>query len=269
MLARRCWVIARFELNRLFFSKRGWVALAAFAMTWFFIFKYLVARGADLMHSEMFKDMAESAFGGLGFGELYQLPMAELSIYWLIAIYLYPILTLTIASDQTASDRERGTLRFLTLRCSRSEILFGRFLGQILILGILTGVTLLGCWLMGSYKQPDMLLPGAVSSLNLWGHLLYALLPFVALMALFNSFLSSARQSLLLVVIFLGVAHSLVALGSYYISALALLDYAIPGNDFSQLLRTPGQSLQAWVQPSLQSIALLALAWFISRRSKL
>lgn len=269
MHPRRCWAIARFELNRLFFSKRGWVALAAFSLLWFFIFKYLISRGADLMHSEMFRDMAQSAFGQLGFGALYQLPMAELAIYWLIAIYIYPPLALVISSDQTASDRQRGTLRFLTLRSSRSEILFGRFVGQLLILGILAGATLMGCWLMGGVKQPDLLLSAATTSLGLWGYLMYALLPFVAFMALLNSFLSSSRQSLMLAIIFLGGAQLLVAVASHYIPVVDMLNYAIPGNEFSKLLSTPGQGLQAWLQPLLQSALLLAIAWFISRRSKL
>lgn len=269
MVWTRLWAIASFELNRLFLTQRGWVTLGAFALLWFFLFRYGVLKGAELMQSEMFQDMAASAFGTMGFGEIYQWPMAELAVYWLIGIFIFPVLALTLSADQTASDRERGTLRFLVLRSSRAEVLFGRLLGQAMILAFLTGSTLVISWILGGIKQPDQLVAVVPQLVSLWFHLLISLLPFLCLMALLNSFLTSARQSLLLASLILGLGHMMVILVSYYVPVLDNLYYLIPGNDFSSILSQPGSSVQGYLQPVLQTAGLSAIAWFISRRSSL
>ncbi|WP_416305444.1 ABC transporter permease subunit [Neptunicella sp. SCSIO 80796] len=266
---RRCWMIAAFELNRLFMTRRGLIALAAFALFWFVIFYYLISRGAEILNSPAFADMAKQTFGQLGLSEIYQWPMAELAIYWLIAIYLYPAMTVMMSADQTASDRDRGTLRFLVLRSTRSEILLGRFIGQVLIMALLSGISLLAALVMGSMQNAAVIVVTGVIALGLWGHLLLALLPFIALMTLFNGFLRSARQSVLVASLALGGLSILLSLLSYWYPSLSILEYVLPGNDLTDLLSLPGQSLQSYLQPGLQTIGLLLLAWMINQRSAL
>src|SRR5690606_9765701 len=150
---RRCWSIATFELTRLFLTRRGLIALAAFGLFWFIIFYYLISSGVNMLDSPAFADIARQTFGQLGLSEIYQWPMPELIIFWLIAIYLYPAMTVMMSADQSASDRERGTLRFLVLRSTRSEILLGRFWGQVLIMALLSGVSLVAAVVMGGVQN--------------------------------------------------------------------------------------------------------------------
>ena len=60
---RRIFAFAQFELMRLFCSKRGMLALIAFAITWYFILRYLIGSAADFVSSDMFSDMAKQVFG--------------------------------------------------------------------------------------------------------------------------------------------------------------------------------------------------------------
>ena len=64
-------------------------------------------------------------------------PWPKWRCFWCFALYLFPMFSILIAADQFSSDKTRGTLRFLTIRTSRDSLLFGRFLGQILIQGLL------------------------------------------------------------------------------------------------------------------------------------
>lgn len=266
---QRCWALAVFELNRLFMTRRGLIALAVFGLFWLIIFYYLISRGADILNSPAFAEMAEQSFGQLGLSEIYQWPMAELIIYWLVAIHLYPLMTIMMSADQSASDRDRGTLRFLVLRASRSEILFGRFAGQVMIMGLLTGASLLAVLVMGGIQNMAVIIAASLIAVGLWLHLLIALLPFIALMTLFNGFLRSARQCVLVASLVLGGLSILLSLLTYWYPAFSVLEYLLPGNDLTDLLSLPGQTLQSYLQPGLQTVGLLSLAWLINQRSSL
>ncbi|MCW8832345.1 MAG: hypothetical protein OQK03_03405, partial [Colwellia sp.] len=54
----RIWCLAKFELVRMFLTKRGAIAIAAFAMAWFFILYYAVSRADELVSSDLFVTIA-------------------------------------------------------------------------------------------------------------------------------------------------------------------------------------------------------------------
>lgn len=51
----RVWQISQFELTRLFATKRGLLALAAFAMVWFMILKYPIGHAVPFLNSQCLK----------------------------------------------------------------------------------------------------------------------------------------------------------------------------------------------------------------------
>ena len=91
---QRMLCLAKFELYRLFLTKRGALALVAFATAWFLILRYLVSSAATIVSSKMFQDMAEQIFGMLGLSELLTWKVPELAIYWLVAVYSFPVFAL-------------------------------------------------------------------------------------------------------------------------------------------------------------------------------
>ena len=57
----RVWQLAQFELTRLFATKRGLLALGAFAMVWFMIQNYLIAQAVPFLSSPEFADLLNRA----------------------------------------------------------------------------------------------------------------------------------------------------------------------------------------------------------------
>ena len=106
----RVWQITQFELTRIFATKRGLLALTAFAMVWFMIFKYLISEAVPFLSDPIFQDIARQLAGSIGFQELISWPEAEFAIYWVISLYCFPLFSLFVGSAQTVGDRQRGTL---------------------------------------------------------------------------------------------------------------------------------------------------------------
>jgi Cu-processing system permease protein len=265
----RIWCLAKFELIRLFLTKRGGLALAAFATAWFLILYYLISSAVTLVSSDMFKDMAQQVFGMLGLSTLLKWKIPELAIYWLVAIYTFPIFSLFAASDQTCSDRDRGTLRFISLRATRNEIVFGRFLGQVLIIAILIAITLIATTLMASYREPSLFIDALIKSITVFRDLTLATLPFIAFMAFINSFISSARLAIVNSMLFFGLAPMLITLISYKLTSASHLHYLIPGMQLSEMVGQEQFILANYLTPSLQTLFYLVVATLIMRRSAL
>jgi len=126
-------LLARFELYRLIGSPRGWFALAAFAVIWYFLLRYPIFEASVQLQQPDIQGMLGRVFGMVGLYNLLNWSVPELGVYWLITVLLLPLVAVLTSADQTASDRSRGTLRFLTLRTSRTAIVLGRFAGQMLV----------------------------------------------------------------------------------------------------------------------------------------
>ena len=265
----RLWHLACFELTRVFQTKSGLLALFAFSLVWFLILYYPVNSAFEFISSPLFKDIAKNMFGALGLSALLKWPVAELAIYWLIALYIFPIFTIIITSDQTCADRERGTLRFISLRATRGEIVVGRFLGQFVIMTFLIGLSLVATLMMVAFRDYQLLYPGIIKATQLYFQLVILVLPFIALMTLFNSFTKSSKKVVLLSVLFFGLAPMLIALMEYSLPTLGYIEYAIPGTQINDVINSEDPSLKTYVIPLSQMMVFLSLAYFKMKRSSL
>ena len=101
-------IIMSLELERIFTSRQGLIYLLAFAFFWYMLVKYAVFNETLMMMNQMVGEngVADKLFAN----------------YFKVAMYFFPLLCMFVAANQTGSDRERGTLRFMTLYCSRDAI---------------------------------------------------------------------------------------------------------------------------------------------------
>jgi hypothetical protein len=262
-------VITQFELIRIFKTKNGLIALTAFCAVWFILLYYMVSSATEIIFSDGFKIAASTLFGALGLNALLEWPVAEFSIYWLVAVYSFPIFTLLVTSDQTCSDRARGTLRFITLRATRSEILLGRFLGQFLILVSLILLTLVACVVLATARDVELLLPAVQQALVLFIELAVIITPFIALMSFFNSILSSSKMSIVTCILFYTIGALLVGFIQFQLNSGLFLDYIFPGTQISSVVSLQGLDFNHYVVPILQSIVLLFAADKLLKRTSL
>jgi len=266
---RRLTHIAGFELVRMFLTKRGLIALAAFALVWLIILRYPIGQAVSIISAPDFEQLARDISGSIGLSKLLDWPESEFAMYWLIALYSFPLFAIFICSDQTVGDRERGTLRFLSLRSTRFEILFGRFLGQLAVLACLVGITLIATLAVLGFRDPSLLAGGFFRTLSIFLTLVVTLSPFVALMSLINTVAHSSRLAIVLAILYFAGGGIVVGILAWQIPALNALDYLFPGVN-SELLA--GQNLPIMTAlgvPLLQSVVFIAIAHRIFTRSSL
>lgn len=261
--------IAGFELVRMFLTKRGLIALAAFALVWLVILRYPIGQAVGIISSPDFAQIARDISGSIGLSKLLDWPEAEFAMYWLIALYSFPVFSLFICSDQTVGDRERGTLRFLSLRSTRFEILLGRFLGQLAVLTCLVGITLIATLAVLGFRDPSLLAGGVGRAVSIFLILIVTFAPFVALMSLINTFARSSRLSIVLAILYFTAGGIIVGLLKWQIPALSTLDYLFPGVQIEQLAGQNLPLLSALAIPLVQTVVLLAVAQRIFARSSL
>jgi Cu-processing system permease protein len=259
--------IAVFELVRLFLTKRGLVAVVTFAVCWLLIIRYPIGQSVSLLNSPEFAGFFNSVFGAIGIRQLLNWPEAELAVYWLIALYSFPSFCLFICGDQTVGDRSRGTLRFLTLRATRSEILVGRFIGQVLILAALLILTLLATLGILSYREPSLFVAALSRSSLLFVYLVISVMPFIALMSFLNTFASSAKLALVFAILFFTAGKIIINVLTWQIPQLAILNLMFPGYQLDQLAGQNAGLLLGIGLPLLQTLILLILAQRIFARS--
>ena len=267
---RNLWLISQFELVRLFFTVRGIISVIAFGMIWYFILKHLILQAANYINIPGFKDFVGEAFGQVGLQNILEWPVAEFAVFWLVSLFLLPLFTLFVTSDQTSSDRSRGTLRFLTLRTSRDSIYFGRFLGQLIIQMLLLSAVMLATFAMSIWNDHSQwqlaLYTGFIMAVNLF----IVILPFTALMALCSAIARSSRLATMLAFIGVGAIIALTGYLTYKWPIFESLKYLIPGLQIGDLIQSNHwETLQhAWL-PIIQAIVLLALGRTVIQRSSL
>lgn len=269
MQIKRLANIAAFELVRLFLTKRGLLAVVAFSVCWFLILRYPIGQSVSLMSSVEFAGFVEGAFGAIGLSQLLTWPEAELAVYWLVALYSFPAFCLFLCGDQTVGDRERGTLRFLSLRATRTEILLGRFFGQVMILAVLLLLTTIATLAMLTYRDPALFASGLTRCFELFGFLIIAVMPFVALMSCFNTFASSARLAFVFAILFFTGGKIIVALLAWQIPALDVLGFIFPGYQLDQMAGQNAGPMLSIGLPLLQTTVLLIFAQRIFSRSSI
>lgn len=261
--------IAIFELVRLFKTKSGALTLLAFATVWLIILYYFVSSAVDVVSSGSFKDIAINVFGALGIEDLLSWPVPELAIYWLVALYSFPFFTILFTNDQTCGDKSRGTLRFITLRTTRSELLFGRFIGQVVIMAILIALTLIATMLMATLRDPSASVYGFSIGVQIFIDLFVVVLPFIALMTFFNTFSNSSKLVIVYAVLFFGILPLALNLIEYLLGLGQALHYIIPGVQIDDVVNPADLTLVSYVIPLIQTIFYTALALIMMKRSSL
>jgi hypothetical protein len=249
---RSVWLIIRFEFSRVFLSTRGWMYLFTFGLVWYFVLNYLVLNITTLM--------AQDA----GW------PVPELTSYWRVALYLFPVLCLVMTANQTCSDRSRGTLRFLVLRADRDSIFFGRFISQMLIQMVLILATTASALIAAVMHDDSVMAAGLVSSGIIVANLFMVLIPITAMMSLLSLTVKSTRQVTVLATLIWVLASAIIQGISHYFPFFEIFDLIIPGRQLSDLANLPQtETFSLAYVPLLQGIILLFAGRLLMQRTSL
>ncbi len=261
--------IINFELMRLFYTKRGLLALLAFATIWFIILYYFVGSASAIVTSPTFENMASQLFGALGLSALLEWPVAEYAIYWLVAVYFFPSFALLVCSEQFCSDKQRGTLRFITLRSTRAELLLGRYLGQLLIMAILIMITSLATTVLASTRDIALLSASVQIGAKLTLTLLIVVMPFIALMSLLNTLVNSARLAIVYATLIFALGPLAIGIINAQFGHSLYLNFLIPGEQISSILSQKSLVISQYLLPFIQTSLLLLLSHFMLKRASL
>lgn len=255
------------ELIASFASRRGLFVTAVFVITWAFLLFYPINFAAQSMQGAEGSSLILAALDLMGLESLKNWLMPEFAVYWLVALYLFPAFSLFMAADQMISERQRGGLRFLTLRCSRADIFFGRFLGHMLIQTCLLVVTLAITYLLLLVNNVQYWLEGLQILPLLLLNLVCVTSPFVALMSLLSVTMSSVRMASLVSVIVLVMGGFLINYAASYLPFLSVLNYWVPGAQVQQMvmLSPSAALLTSWV-PAMQTLSFLLLGYGVFKR---
>ncbi len=215
-------LICQLELKRLFFTRKGLLYLITFALVWYFILFYPIRYAADLIGQEQKSSYSGGFFDFLGFGSLMHWHIPELGVYWHFALLIFPLLVVMTAADQTCSDRERGTLRFLSLRVSRNGLFFGRFASAMMIQTLLIMLTLSGSFALAVIRDVNVLAVALNSVGAILVNLVIVLLPFTAMMATLSAAVTSARQATVWAIL----------IWSFLAGIISMLSADVPALDF-------------------------------------
>jgi hypothetical protein len=262
-------LIAQFELKRSFTTRKGLLSLMTFGVVWYFILLYPLRFAAELLAQE--KGLTEdlSFFDFIGFGSLKDWPIPEFGVFWHFALIIFPMLSITLAADQTCSDRERGTLRFIVLRSSRDSLFFGRFAGVMVIQTLLICATVLSTLALVLTRDVTLFSTALPNLLPITVNLILAVLPFTAMMAALSAKVKSARQATLWAILIWTFLAGIISGFAYYLPALSFFKGLIPGYQLSDLAQLTGwQTLQLAHIPLLQSLILLSLGrWIMAKQA--
>lgn len=257
-------VLAVDELMRLLSTRRGYLSLGGFALIWAAVLLYGVLPASRFLGQASDSGLVDLIPEDMSMSSLQDWPTPELAIYWIVSLYLLPFLAILTAADQTASDRARGTLRYLVLRCSRLEIFFGRYIGQLFILFLVVLITLGSVLVIVAINSSDQFAPSLASSAVIVINLMLVLSPFVALMALASVLAKSARQATLFAVILWLVALLLAGYLVRYLPNPQLLGWMLPGSQVGSLTGlSDWQTLVSAPVPVAQTLVLLSVGAFI------
>lgn len=263
-----CLLISQFELKRVFITRRGLISLLTFAVVWYFILLYPLRYAAGILVQEKMHMHGLSFFDFIGLGNFQHWAVPELNVFWHFALLIFPILSITLAADQTGSDRERGTLRFLSLRASRDSIFFGRFTGVVLVQLFLICFSGLSTLALALYRDSAQFSAALPNLFVITTNLTLVILPFTAMMAALSATVKSVRQATLWAVLIWSFLSGIISGLSHYLPELNALKILIPGYQLSDLAQlSEWQTLQLAYIPILQCMVLLALGrWILARQ---
>ncbi|MGL5490224.1 MAG: ABC transporter, partial [Shewanella sp.] len=150
------------------------------------------------------------------------------------------------------------------------SLLFGRFLGQILIQGLLILLTILATIALALTRDIGLLLPALTSGALVGINLLIVILPFTAVMTLLSLYASTARQAMVLAtILWTVVSIALLILGNQS-SLFEGLQWILPGAQLSNMVNTNGLNSFFYAPiPLLQTAFALFLGRVYIQRSQL
>ncbi|GGB59029.1 ABC transporter permease [Shewanella inventionis] len=263
-------LLAKYELSKRFTNKSGMVALIAFMLIWAILLLYPIKSASEFIMEPNFRSFTEALFGPGSLQHLFEWPVAEFAVFWLAALYLFPLFSIFIAADQFSSDKQRGSLRFLTLRVSRSSLFLGRFAGQMLIQLSLIILTLLATIIMVVSRDMTLLVAALSTSLLVMVNLFIVVLPYTAAMALLSLHANSARQASIFAIILWALVSIVIGLINFKFPQLSGLSIILPGSQISSMINTQGISSLAYSPiPLLQTVIILGLGNLLMKRSAL
>ena len=262
-------LITQFELKRGFATRKGILSLVTFAVVWYFILLYPLRFAAELLMQEKGLMQYSSFFDFIGLGSIQQWPIPEFGVFWHFALIIFPMMSITLAADQTCSDRERGTLRFIVLRSSRDGVFFGRFAGVMVIQALLISASALSTLALVLYRDTSIFSTAFPDLLAITINLILAVLPFTAMMAALSAQVKSARQATVWAILIWTFMAGIISVFAYYLPALIFFRLLVPGYQLADLAQLSGwQTLQLAYVPLLQSLVLLTLGrWIMARQA--
>jgi hypothetical protein len=262
-------LICQFELKRAFATRKGILSLLAFAVVWYFILLYPLRFAAGLLVGTKGYQQGAGFLDFIGFGSIKGWAIPEFGVYWHFALLVFPMLTITLAADQTCSDRERGTLRFIAIRSSRDRVFFGRFAGVMVIQALLIVATALSTLALALSRDMALFALAVPTLCILVTNLILVVLPFTALMAALSAQVKSARQVTVWAILIWTFLAGIISGLAYYLPMLDFLKYLVPGYQLAGLAQLAGwQTLQLAYVPLLQTLVLLGLGrWVVARQA--
>lgn len=262
-------LICQFEIKRSFATRKGLLSLVTFAVIWYFILLYPLRFAAGLVLQENGLNQHFSFFDFIGFGSIQHWSIPEFGVFWQLALMIFPMLSITLAADQTSSDQERGTLRFIVMRSSRDRVLFGRFTGVMIIQALLIGAAALSTLVLVLSRDVSLVSSALPDLFALIVNLILIVLPFTAMMAALSAQVKSARQATLWAILIWTFMAGIISGLAYYVPGLGFLKLLIPGYQLSEVAQLSGwQALQLAYIPLLQSLVLLAFGrWIMARQA--
>jgi len=259
----------QFEFKRLLFTKSGLFILSTLFIVCFFILNFIIAESVELIRNPLIREKMSIWFQQIQLDHLLYWPYPELAVFWMIGLFFIPFLCILLTSDQIASDLQRGTLRFLLLRSTRTELLFGRFLGKTLIVMLLTLLALVATLTMSIYRDPNQLTHSIGHVFIVFSNLFVLSLPYIALMCLLNILFKSAKISVLFVAVMLPLLSIIIDYFTENWALIGSLQYALPGYQSMDAIQVQQLSLYATVLPLCQTFCYLLLAQQILARKSL
>jgi ABC-type transport system involved in multi-copper enzyme maturation permease subunit len=261
------WLMAQQELHASFASKRGVFVSIVFILIWTLLLFYPIRYSAEALHNPDTSSLMLSGLSMIGLEPLKNWLLAEFAIYWIVALFLFPASSLLMATDQMISERNRGGLRFLTLRCGRGQIFFGRFIGHLLIQTCLIVITLAITYLLLLLNGSPLWLEGLQIMPLLLLNLVLVICPFIALMSLLSVVMNSVRMASLLAIIILLLGGLIVNVFASYLPFLSLLNYWIPGAQIAQMAQlNPTEAIFTLWNPAMQTLGFLVLGYGLFKR---
>jgi ABC-type transport system involved in multi-copper enzyme maturation permease subunit len=253
-------LIAALELRRAFTTRRGITVIIAFALVWGLLLRYGVYGAAQWLNT------GGNAIGAMinstTIRSLLNWKVPEVSVFWLISLYLFPLFCLVLAADQTATDRTRGTLRLISLHATRGSIFIGRFTGMLLTQLMLLVLVIIATLVIVLLRDPALFAVAVETAVIVFVNLALLIAAYTAAMALISVFATSARQATTWAVILWIAIGLAIFWAGRYIPQVEVLRWILPGAHIKHLLQQNSwQTLQIAFVPLLQTLGLLTAGY--------